>query len=211
MKKSLFTPFAIIAIASIFVWADAYTDAQPNEGDSAPSFNLQDQNGDWHSLEDYRGKYVVLFFYPKDGTPGCTTEACNFRDNIFAFDDLDTQILGISLDDVESHKEFSEKYSLPYPILADINKDSAVDYGVLGKFMMMTITKRESFIINPEGEEMFTFSGDFEVEEVLVTNSEEFIGKYVFSSILDKIKLKNSSFPYLIQHFEGWFIKTKNC
>ena len=73
MKKNLFTPFAIVAIASIFVWADAYTDAQPIEGDSAPSFNLQDQNGDWHTLEDYRGKYVVLFFYPKDGTPGCTT------------------------------------------------------------------------------------------------------------------------------------------
>ena len=90
-------------------------------------------------------------FYPKDGTPGCTTEACNFRDNIFAFDDLNTQILGISLDDVDSHKEFSEKYSLPYPILADVEKESAVDYGVLGKFMMMTITKRESFIIDPDG------------------------------------------------------------
>jgi peroxiredoxin Q/BCP len=120
-------------------------------GDSAPTFKLQDQNGDWHTLEDYKGKYVVLFFYPKDGTPGCTTEACNFRDNIFAFDDLDTQILGISLDDVDSHKEFSEKYSLPYPILADMEKESAVDYGVLGKFMMMTITKRESFIIDPDG------------------------------------------------------------
>ena len=94
---------------------------------------------------------MVLFFYPKDGTPGCTTEACNFRDNIFAFDDLNTQILGISLDDVDSHKEFSEKYSLPYPILADVEKESAVDYGVLGKFMMMTITKRESFIIDPDG------------------------------------------------------------
>ena len=101
--------------------------------------------------DSYKGKYVVLFFYPKDGTPGCTTEACNFRDNIFAFDDLNTQILGISLDDVDSHKEFSEKYSLPYPILADIEKESAVDYGVLGKFMMMTITKRESFIIDPDG------------------------------------------------------------
>ena len=94
---------------------------------------------------------MVLFFYPKDGTPGCTTEACNFRDNIFAFDDLNTQILGISLDDVDSHKEFSEKYSLPYPILADVEKESAVDYGVLGKFMMMTITNRESFIIDPDG------------------------------------------------------------
>ena len=142
---------SLTAVISIFVWADAYTDTQPAVGDSAPSFKLQDQNGDWHTLGDYKGKYVVLFFYPKDGTPGCTTEACNFRDNIFAFDDLNTQILGISLDDVDSHKEFSEKYSLPYPILADVEKESAVDYGVLGKFMMMTITKRESFIINPDG------------------------------------------------------------
>ena len=142
---------SLTAVISIFVWADAYTDTQPAVGDSAPSFKLQDQNGDWHTLGDYKGKYVVLFFYPKDGTPGCTTEACNFRDNIFAFDDLNTQILGISLDDVDSHKEFSEKYSLPYPILADVEKESAVDYGVLGKFMMMTITKRESFIIDPEG------------------------------------------------------------
>tara|TARA_E500000331_G_scaffold29881_1_gene25126 strand:+ start:662 stop:1204 length:543 start_codon:yes stop_codon:yes gene_type:complete len=151
MKKIFLKMLSLTAVISIFVWADAYTDTQPAVGDSAPSFKLQDQNGDWHTLGDYKGKYVVLFFYPKDGTPGCTTEACNFRDNIFAFDDLNTQILGISLDDVDSHKEFSEKYSLPYPILADVEKESAVDYGVLGKFMMMTITKRESFIIDPDG------------------------------------------------------------
>ena len=151
MKSIFLKMFSLTAVISIFVWADAYTDTQPTVGDSAPTFKLQDQNGDWHTLGDYKGKYVVLFFYPKDGTPGCTTEACNFRDNIFAFDDLNTQILGISLDDVDSHKEFSEKYSLPYPILADIEKESAVDYGVLGKFMMMTITKRESFIIDPDG------------------------------------------------------------
>ncbi|MAI81713.1 MAG: hypothetical protein CBE29_01660 [Rickettsiales bacterium TMED269] len=151
MKNIFLKMLSLTAVISIFVWADAYTDTQPAVGDSAPSFKLQDQNGDWHTLGDYKGKYVVLFFYPKDGTPGCTTEACNFRDNIFAFDDLNTQILGISLDDVDSHKEFSEKYSLPYPILADVEKESAVDYGVLGKFMMMTITKRESFIIDPDG------------------------------------------------------------
>lgn len=151
MKKIFLKMLSLTAVISIFVWADAYTDTQPAVGDSAPTFKLQDQNGDWHTLGDYKGKYVVLFFYPKDGTPGCTTEACNFRDNIFAFDDLNTQILGISLDDVDSHKEFSEKYSLPYPILADVEKESAVDYGVLGKFMMMTITKRESFIIDPDG------------------------------------------------------------
>jgi len=151
MKNIFLKMLSLTAVISIFVWADAYTNTQPTVGDSAPTFKLQDQNGDWHTLGDYKGKYVVLFFYPKDGTPGCTTEACNFRDNIFAFDDLNTQILGISLDDVDSHKEFSEKYSLPYPILADIEKESAVDYGVLGKFMMMTITKRESFIIDPDG------------------------------------------------------------
>ena len=122
-----------------------------NAGQTAPNFNLQDQNGEWHTLDNYKGKWVVLFFYPKDQTPGCTTEACNFRDNIFEFDKLNAQILGVSLDDVESHQAFSEKYSLPYPILADVNKECATEYGVLGKFMMMTIAKRQSFLINPEG------------------------------------------------------------
>ena len=122
-----------------------------NTGQVAPNFNLQDQNGEWHTLDNYKGKWVVLFFYPKDQTPGCTTEACNFRDNIFEFKKLNAQILGVSVDDVESHQAFSEKYSLPYPILADVNKECATKYGVLGKFMMMTIAKRQSFLINPEG------------------------------------------------------------
>ena len=140
-----------LSLASIIFFTDSFSQSDLAEGDIAPNFNLQDQYGEWHTLEDYRGQYVVLFFYPKDGTPGCTTEACNFRDNIFEFKNLDAQILGVSLDDVESHQEFSEKYSLPYPILADVEKVCAEDYGVLGKFMMMTIAKRESFIINPEG------------------------------------------------------------
>ena len=126
--------------------------AEINTGQTAPNFNLQDQNGNWHTLDNYKGQWVVLFFYPKDQTPGCTTEACNFRDNIFEFQKLNTQILGVSLDDIESHQAFSEKYSLPYPILADVNKECATEYGVLGKFMMMTIAKRQSFLINPEGQ-----------------------------------------------------------
>ena len=125
--------------------------AEINSGQTAPNFNLQDQNGNWRTLDNYKGKWVVLFFYPKDQTPGCTTEACNFRDNIFEFQKLNAQILGVSLDDIESHQAFSEKYSLPYPILADANKECATEYGVLGKFMMMTIAKRQSFVINPEG------------------------------------------------------------
>jgi len=127
------------------------SNSEMNTGQVAPDFNLQDQNGEWHTLDNYKGKWVVLFFYPKDQTPGCTTEACNFRDNIFEFEKLNAQILGVSIDDVESHQAFSEKYSLPYPILADVNKECATEYGVLRKFMMMTIAKRQSFLINPEG------------------------------------------------------------
>ena len=144
----------IISIASIlfFFLITGTSIAEINTGQTAPNFNLQDQNGNWHTLDNYKGKWVVLFFYPKDQTPGCTTEACNFRDNIFEFEKLNAQILGVSLDDVESHQAFSEKYSLPYPILADVNKECATEYGVLGKFMMMTIAKRQSFLINPEGQ-----------------------------------------------------------
>jgi peroxiredoxin Q/BCP len=144
----------IISIASIlyFFLITGTSIAEINTGQTAPNFNLQDQNGNWHTLDNYKGQWVVLFFYPKDQTPGCTTEACNFRDNIFEFQKLNAQILGVSLDDIESHQAFSEKYSLPYPILADINKECATEYGVLGKFMMMTIAKRQSFLINPEGQ-----------------------------------------------------------
>jgi len=144
----------IISIASIlyFFLITGTSIAEINTGQTAPNFNLQDQNGNWHTLDNYKGQWVVLFFYPKDQTPGCTTEACNFRDNIFEFQRLNAQILGVSLDDIESHQAFSEKYSLPYPILADINKECATEYGVLGKFMMMTIAKRQSFLINPEGQ-----------------------------------------------------------
>ena len=143
----------IISIASIlyFFLITGTSIAEINTGQTAPNFNLQDQNGNWHTLDNYKGQWVVLFFFPKDQTPGCTTEACNFRDNIFEFQKLNAQILGVSLDDIESHQAFSEKYSLPYPILADINKECATEYGVLGKFMMMTIAKRQSYLINPEG------------------------------------------------------------
>ena len=123
----------IISIASIlfFFLITGTSIAEINTGQTAPNFNLQDQNGNWHTLDNYKGQWVVLFFYPKDQTPGCTTEACNFRDNIFEFQKLNTQILGVSLDDIESHQAFSEKYSLPYPILADVNKECATEYGVL--------------------------------------------------------------------------------
>lgn len=121
-------------------------------GGAAPAFKLQDQNGKWHELKDYRGKWVALYFYPKDKTPGCTTQACEFRDNVFAFRDAGAVILGVSVDDVESHKEFSEKHSLPFPILADDKKVVAKEYGVLKRFLgTIELAKRDTFLIDPEG------------------------------------------------------------
>lgn len=120
-------------------------------GAPAPEFELPDQDGQLHSLEDYRDQWVVLYFYPKDETPGCTTQACEFRDNIFAFRKLNAQILGVSLDDVESHKKFSENHGLPFPLLADSDGKTADDYGVKTKMMGWTVAKRQTFIVDPQG------------------------------------------------------------
>ena len=120
-------------------------------GDPAPAFTLNDQSGKTHSLEDFQGKWLVLYFYPKDDTPGCTTEACEFRDNIFAYKDLNAQILGVSLDDLESHKAFAEEYGLPFPLLADVEGLAATSYGVKTRMLGMTVAKRQTFIIGPDG------------------------------------------------------------
>ncbi len=125
--------------------------AQPAAGETAPDFALQDQNGKMHSLTDYTGKWVVLYFYPKDDTPGCTTEACAFRDDIFKFRKMGVSILGVSLDDVESHAAFAEKYSLPFPLLADVEKEAATAYGVLKNYGLMKVASRQTFVIAPDG------------------------------------------------------------
>lgn len=125
--------------------------AQPAQGECAPGFRLQDQNYQWHDLEDYRGQWVLLFFYPKADTPGCTKEACAFRDDIFKFKKLGAKVLGVSVDDVRSQKEFADKYHLPFPLLSDANKEMAEAYGVLRNLGVMKIARRESFIIAPDG------------------------------------------------------------
>ena len=121
-------------------------------GQPAPAFRLQNQTGEWVTLEQQRGKWLVLYFYPKDNTPGCTTQACEFRDNIFAYRKAGGVILGISVDDLASHRKFAEEHSLPFPILADADKKTARSYGVLYKAMgIMEIARRETFIIDPAG------------------------------------------------------------
>ncbi|MDR3610839.1 MAG: thioredoxin-dependent thiol peroxidase [Ignavibacteriaceae bacterium] len=100
------------------------------EGKKAPLFTLKNQDGENVSLNDLKGKKIVLYFYPKDDTPGCTKEACNFRDEFPKFSGLDVVILGISPDSVESHKKFSSKYKLPFDLLSDENKEAVEKYGV---------------------------------------------------------------------------------
>ncbi len=124
-------------------------------GTKAPQFSLPDQNGKMHNLSDYLGKKVLLYFYPKDDTPGCTTEACNFRDGYKAFQDMGLVILGVSADSVKSHKKFADKFKLPFPLLSDETKKTIEGYGVWQKKKFMGREylgiERSSFLIDEKG------------------------------------------------------------
>lgn len=121
----------------------------------APDFNLADQAGKVHQLKDYRGQWLLLYFYPKDNTPGCTTEACTIRDAWAEFASLKATVLGVSADSVASHQKFADKFKLPFPILADEDKTLIKQYGVLAEKSMFGKTylgiKRSSFLIDPQG------------------------------------------------------------
>jgi peroxiredoxin Q/BCP len=150
MPISLFRPATLAALALLAVTGVALA-AAPTVGQPAPAFKLQDQEGKWRSLSDYQGKWVALYFYPKDDTPGCTTQACGFRDNIFAFNKEGAVILGISVDDVESHKKFAAKHGLPFTLLADSDKSVAKEYGVLKNYGVIEVARRDTFLIDPRG------------------------------------------------------------
>jgi peroxiredoxin Q/BCP len=129
--------------------------AKLQEGDKAPNFTANDQNGRQVSLTDFKGKTVVLYFYPKDDTPGCTAEACDFRDNYQSLVGKGFEVIGVSTDDEKSHKKFENKYSLPFPLIADTEKELVEAYGVwveknmYGKKYMGTA--RTTFIIDADG------------------------------------------------------------
>src|SRR3989344_900348 len=127
----------------------------PKMGTVAPSFTLADQEGREHTLADYKGKWVLLYFYPKDDTPGCTIEACTIRDQFKDFKKIGAVVLGVSTDSVASHKKFSEKFELPSTLLADVNKEVVGMYGVFGEKKMMGRAfmgvRRTSFLIDPAG------------------------------------------------------------
>ena len=124
-------------------------------GERAPAFALRDQDGHEHRLEDYRGQSVVLYFYPRDETPGCTTEACSFRDHFAAIRAAGAVILGVSTDDAESHRRFQQHHALPFPLLVDADAEVATRYGVWGERTLYGRTgigmTRATFIIGPDG------------------------------------------------------------
>lgn len=125
------------------------------EGNKAPDFKAMDQDGKDHKLSDYLGKWVLLYFYPKDDTPGCTKEACSIRDAWPDFKKLKMQVFGISIQDEKSHKKFSDKYDLPFTLLADPEKKIVEKYGVWGEKSMYGRkymgTLRQSFLVDPKG------------------------------------------------------------
>ncbi len=148
--KSFTTSLAAILLAAALSLGPAGARAAlPAAGDPAPAFSLEDQSGKPRNLAEFRGKWVVLYFYPKDDTPGCTEEACNFRDDIFTLEQMGAQVLGVSLDDSASHAQFAKKYSLPFPLLADPSGKVTSSYGALTDGSRYA--KRYTFLVNPAG------------------------------------------------------------
>ena len=133
------------------VRAGAAQAAAPAVGQPAPDFELPDQQGRLRRLGDWRGQWLVLYFYPKDDTPGCTTEACHFRDDWLQLQALGAAVAGVSVDSSASHAVFAQKYQLPFPLLADAQGAVAARYGALWDWWLIRLAKRHTFLIDPQG------------------------------------------------------------
>ena len=153
MSKLLIFALAAVVVGSV-AYVTVHADDQqtmPAVGQAAPTFTLPSQDGSQISLASYRGKWVVLYFYPKDMTTGCTIEAHNFQRDQAKFDALNAVILGVSVDTPDSHKEFCTKEGLTFRLLADPEHKVVDAYGSLGHFGPMTIANRNTFLIDPQG------------------------------------------------------------
>ncbi|MFZ3087325.1 MAG: peroxiredoxin [Methylotenera sp.] len=149
LKLFFYTALLLIAILGYRSYASASSSL--TIGDNAPYFKLNDTKGNSHTLSDYKGQYLVLYFYPKDDTPGCTKEACHFRDDMAQLEKLGAKVIGISVDSRESHEKFAEKYHLPFTLLADTDGKVADSYQSLTNLYVTKIAKRHTFLIDPDG------------------------------------------------------------
>lgn len=132
-------------------FADNSSSTMPQVGQNAPDFTLPNQSGTPVNLDSYRGQWVVLYFYPKDMTPGCTLEAHNFEQDLGRYKAVNAAIVGVSVDSVDSHKKFCAKDSLTFTLLSDADKKVVAQYGSLGSYGPYKIAKRNTFLISPEG------------------------------------------------------------
>lgn len=146
-KKILLSLFCVAAVLASVLLVSA---ARPDQGSQAPSFTLKSQDGTPVSLQDFRGKWVVLYFYPKDFTSGCTLEAHNFQRDLAEYEKRGAVILGVSVDDANSHKEFCVKEGLSFKLLADTDHNVSTEYGSLSK-IPFTHSSRNTFLISPDG------------------------------------------------------------
>jgi peroxiredoxin Q/BCP len=152
VKKSIFFVLsAAIALSIPPISANAADETMPTVGQTAPTFTLPSQDGSQISLDSFRGKWVVLYFYPKDMTTGCTIEAHNFQRDQAKYDAADAVIVGVSVDTPDSHRQFCTKEGLTFRLLADPEHKVVDEYGSLGHFGTMTIANRNTFLIDPKG------------------------------------------------------------
>ncbi len=142
---------SIIILAALFYSNNRARNPKLKIGQVAPNFKLPDQNGQTNQLADFIGKWVVLYFYPKDDTPGCTKQACNFRDDLGQLTTLGAEVIGISLDDTNSHANFAKKYQLHFKLLSDDNARTAKSYNSLISLGVVKFARRNTFLINPQG------------------------------------------------------------
>jgi len=143
---------AILGLATFTCMAATESQTQPEVGKPAPDFSLTTGDGSQVSLKDYRGKWVVLYFYPKDFTSGCTLEAHNFQRDIAKYGDADAVILGVSVDTAQSHKDFCAKEGLNFKLLADPDAKVSTEYGSMMDYKGQKLAARNTFIINPDGD-----------------------------------------------------------
>ena len=141
---------ALLLAASAVLWM-LRPGSQRLEGSAAPNFDLQDQHGRHHRLSDYSGRWLVLYFYPRDDSPICTREACRFRDDIGTLGDLNAAVVGVSVDTPRSHAAFAQKYQLPFPLLSDPGGHTAAAYDSLLNLGVVRFARRHTFIISPDG------------------------------------------------------------
>jgi len=163
MKKIIIVISAIIGIVLLLLLNKKEEMKIIEIGDKVPNFILKDQNGNSFNIENEIGKRMVIYFYPKDDTPGCTKEACKFRDDFESFNDLGASVIGISADSVASHKKFEEKYNLPFTLLADSNNAVRKLFEVPKS--MFILPGRVTYIINKKGRVDYIFNNQFEAEK----------------------------------------------